>query len=208
MPEETHGLEGHATYNATMHQFEEPKFDEKEQRRIFARAAELQREEGLAMSASELEQVALEAGIDPRHVRRAMAEAETKTEPAAPRPLVLPLLVLGIFFFTQMYGVVGTLRAGYAQLYIPFALALLLGIAWSRTPRERALAYGTLFVWSGLVYGWCYLLGNGQFVDMGPIYLTRILALQAFLIMMGQGMAIWSRRGMRRKAESPARAEA
>ena len=101
-----------------------------------------------------------------------------------------------------------TLRAGYVLLYIPFALALLLGIAWSRTSRDRSIAYGTLLAWSGLVYGWCYLLSHGEFVYMGTVYFFRILALQAFLILMGQGMAIWSRRAMRKKSESPARAKA
>ena len=58
------------------------------------------------------------------------------------------------------------------------------------------------------VYGWCYLLSGGEFAYMGSIYLTRILALQAFLVMMGQGMAIWSRRAMRKKNASLVQAEA
>lgn len=189
-----------------MQQFEEPRFDEAEQRRIFARAAEMQRQEALTMSATELEQAASEVGIDPRYIQRAMNEAQAKQ--GEPKSSSLPLYVLGTFFFTQMYATANTLRAGYVQLYIPFAVALLLGIAWSRTSRERGTAYGVLFVWTGLVYIWCFLMGGDQFAEMGLTYLVRILALQAFLIMVGQGMAVLSRRISRKKPESPVRAEA
>lgn len=55
-------------------------YDEGEVGKLLKRATELQREEGSAslpsggMSLAELEEIALEAGIDPRHLRRAAAE--------------------------------------------------------------------------------------------------------------------------------------
>lgn len=55
-------------------------YDEKEMRRLLKRATELQQEEGATaphsggMSLAELEEIAAEAGIDPRHLRRAAGE--------------------------------------------------------------------------------------------------------------------------------------
>lgn len=188
-----------------MHQFEEPRFDEAEQRRIFARAAELQRQEGLAMSASDLEQVAMEAGIDPRFIRRAMAEAKEK--PVEPRTSSLPLYILGTFLFSQMYTLSTTLRGGAAYLYVAFTLAIFLGIAWSRTPRERAVPYLVLVVWSAIVFGFLQLFGGNAMGEMGLVYTVRIVALQAFLVVAGQGLSLISKKIVRRPA-SPGKVEA
>lgn len=153
------------------------------------------------MSASELEQAAMEAGIDPRFVRRAISE--TKQTSAAPRASTLPLYILGAFLFAQMFTISGTLQGKQVFLYIPFTLALFMGIAWSQSTRERGVAYGFLLVWSALVFGFLSLIGRHLFIDMGPEFVTRIVALQAFLILSGQGLSIISKKMTRKLASSP-----
>lgn len=60
-------------------------YDEKEMRRLLERATELQKEEGSTpvpgggLSLAELEEIAGEAGIDPRYLRRAAAELSVDT---------------------------------------------------------------------------------------------------------------------------------
>jgi hypothetical protein len=60
----------------------EPVFDESERVAIIARAAALQREEGLTATLSDLERAALESGIEPRFVREAIRLRSEKPETA------------------------------------------------------------------------------------------------------------------------------
>jgi hypothetical protein len=60
---------------------DEERFDESTQERILHIAAEFQREEASTLSRNQLELAAAEAGIDPKHVRRAIESLRAKPTP-------------------------------------------------------------------------------------------------------------------------------
>jgi hypothetical protein len=85
---------------------EEPVFDEREQAEIISVAAALQREHGQRATLSDLELAAMEAGIDPRFVREAVARRrQARFRPvviasSAPEPIEVPwpTLVAALLF--------------------------------------------------------------------------------------------------------------
>lgn len=106
----------------------EHRFSEQEQGQIFARAIELQREAGHALTLSEMEATALEAGIDPQYVRMAAEELELGV---AKRPVDLLAswrsAALCATVVSQIYTVSGQVLEGQRDFYIPFAMAAAVG---------------------------------------------------------------------------------
>ncbi|AIE86482.1 hypothetical protein [Fimbriimonas ginsengisoli] len=99
----------------------EPRFDDRSQQEIIALAARLQREANQSMSLSELERIAMEAGIEPRFVRQAAMRHAEETEPirtlAPMQDVIGPSALLALAaVFTVQVGVVWTLLSGEAKV--------------------------------------------------------------------------------------------
>lgn len=73
----------------------EPGYEDAEAKRIIERAAQIDAEQGRRLDASALRQIALEAGISPAAVDRAMAEHETAVVPARRAWYRAPLITIG-----------------------------------------------------------------------------------------------------------------
>jgi len=122
----------------------ERKFNDEEVALIIKRAAELQQTEqtehepGNALSLSEVEQIAKEAGIDPRLIRRAalgLDQSEVTNRPSpwlgAPIRLVFERVVEGEVPAEEFEALVAEIRRTFGQNGLPSVLGR--SLAWSST---------------------------------------------------------------------------
>jgi hypothetical protein len=189
-----------------MQQFDEPRFDDDSQRRILARAAQLQREESLTVAAHDLERAAVEAGIDPRHIRQAMDEAVQGQTPVPARPVANERLAAWIAFTVFLpvqsfflYAIAGDYLREYT---FPVVATILFGLAWSTTPSLRRKAMPVLLATSSLiVLSRVLLSASAPGISWGSGVWSQTLAvlvLQALSILAFQGLALFVQRPTRR----------
>ncbi|MEZ0327663.1 MAG: hypothetical protein ACAH95_17335 [Fimbriimonas sp.] len=176
---------------------EEQRFDEEKQRRIIALAAEFQKEEAASLSRSELEEVAAEAGIDPRYVRKAVEHLETAERKMPPLdrnlPVINPAVLLGSLTMVNVYGAAEVLKGAIPNwlFYLVFGFSLVTGALLSRSRHERLLTLGLAFTSTLLVYVWfmfCSYIGMGGSVDDKSRFLFNYMGVQLVVILVGHAL--------------------
>jgi hypothetical protein len=198
-----------------MQRFDEPRFDEESQRRILARASQLQREESLSIAAGDLERAAVEAGIEPRHIRRAMDEAvqglTTLPAPAVAHERLAAWIAFTVFLPVQSFFIYAIAGDYLREYHVPILATLFFGLAWSTTPSLRRKAVPALLAASGLVLlSRLLLAASAPGMYWGPSVgsqLPTVLALQTLAVLAFQGAALFIQRPSHRRRIS-ARTEA
>jgi hypothetical protein len=173
---------------------DDERFDEPTQQQIFQLAAELQKEEAASLSRTQMEEIAAEAGIDPRFVRRAVERLNTnrKTQPVQVPSSVVPLVALAVLIMVNVYGASGTLSGTNPYFYLIFGYSLVVGALASRNLRQRLLTYSVALVSVLLVYGWCVFIhrvGMGPAIEDNVGFLRNYVGVQMLAILFGQGLA-------------------
>lgn len=184
----------------------EPHFDEEEQRRIIALAVEMQRKAGGVVSASELEQAALEAGIEPRYIQAAIAQR--RAELALHRDgdsTALQAAGVGVLLVAQVYIVSGQMLGAPRDVYLPVAVVLALGAIFGERKLLRGLASFALATAMVAIATYGFLSATGaEMAQAWPRYLMNLVAVQLFAYIVGFGIAAIFRRltarGLRRLA--------
>jgi len=125
----------------------EQRFTEEEQARIFTRALELQREAGTTVTLTEMQQTALEAGIDLTVLDRALQESfasHAQPEQENPKSTTWLAVAVSLFAFSHVYTASSQCLSRPANFWIPFALAAVIGGLTPSSRRYLGFALTTL----------------------------------------------------------------
>jgi hypothetical protein len=174
----------------------EQRFDEPTQQQIFQLAAELQKEEATSLSRTQMEEIAAEAGIDPKFVRRAVERIQSSISEDMIAPpshsTSLTVLALAVLMVMNVYGASGTLSSSNPHFYLIFGYSIVAGGLASRTFRERFLTIGVSVTSVVMVLAWCvaaHKIGMGPDVENQLGYLCNYAGVQVIAILFGQGLA-------------------
>jgi len=169
-------------------------YTEKQQGKIFSRALELQREAGGSQTLSQMQETALEAGIDPRYLAAAIEESERLPQVTESLTSNLQLVAICALVLAQVYTSSGQILGTQRDFYFPLTMALILGALSSGKQRLKgyiALA-AVVGITTAITFSF-FKLGGVVTSDEFAYEFRNTLLAQFVLFILGRGLfELWT----------------